>query len=95
MQKIRDGAAQTARFDVELQRAMQSVMQQKRQSLAHASALADSLSPYRVLARGYTMLTDAHGEVCTVRQLEQGETITLHGVADRAQCIVTTVEHKP
>jgi exodeoxyribonuclease VII large subunit len=93
-QKIRDGAAQTEHLDAELQRAMHAVMQQKRQGLAHASALADSLSPYRVLARGYTMLTDARGKVCTVQQLEPGETITLQGAADRAQCVVTTVEHK-
>jgi exodeoxyribonuclease VII large subunit len=93
-QKIGDGAAQTEHLAAELQRAMQSALQQKRQSLAHASALADSLSPYRVLARGYTMLTDAQGDVCTVQQLEPGETITLHGSAAKAQCVVTTVEQK-
>jgi exodeoxyribonuclease VII large subunit len=91
-QKIRDGAAQTAYLAAELQHAMQSDMQQKRQSLAHASALADSLSPYRVLARGYAMLTDAHGDVRAVQQLELGETIALHGAGASAQCVVTSVE---
>jgi exodeoxyribonuclease VII large subunit len=94
MQKINDGATQTERLAAELQRAMQSALQQKRQSLAHAAALADSLSPYRVLARGYAMLIDAHGDVCTVQQLEPGETITLQGSAAKAQCVVTSVEQK-
>jgi exodeoxyribonuclease VII large subunit len=91
-QKLSDGAAQTARAAAELRRAMQATMQHKEQQLAHAAALADSLNPYHVLARGYTMLTSPDGAVRTVPQLRPGETVVLNGAASRAQCIVTAVE---
>ncbi len=62
--------------------------------LSHAAALAGTLNPYQVLARGYVMLEDAEGTLQTVEQLHPGQEITLCGARYRAECTVTAVEEK-
>lgn len=58
------------------------------QQLKNAAALAASLSPYNVLARGYAMITDAEGRTCPVEALQIGQSVTLHGSGGWADCIV-------
>ncbi len=62
--------------------------------LSHAAALAGTLNPYQVLARGYVMLEDAEGTLQTVEQLHPGQNVTLCGARHRAECTVTAVEEK-
>lgn len=60
--------------------------------LAHAAVRADSLNPYRVLARGYAMVTDKNGKLTTADKLRAGDVITLRGAAQNARCTVEAVE---
>ena len=57
-----------------------------------AAALADSLSPYRVLGRGYAMVYDSKGRLCSADVLATGDKLTLRGAAHTAECTVTSVE---
>ena len=61
-------------------------------SLRHAAAMAESLNPYGVLARGYAMV-EKDGAVSEVAALQPGDAITLCGAAVRADCVVQSV-HK-
>ena len=60
--------------------------------IQHAAALAESLNPYQVLARGYALVSDEDGTVCTVSDLRSGQTIRLRDSSHLAQCRVETVE---
>ncbi len=93
-QRLAGGQASVQELAGEIQRCMQAQQRRQRQSLAYAAALAGSLSPYRVLARGYAMLTAPDGTVRTVQQLQAGEEVTIRGAAHRAQCIITAVEEE-
>ena len=63
-----------------------------RSQLGHAAALAASLDPYRVLARGYTMLTRSDGSSCTLAELQPEDTVIVRGAEHRAVCRVQAVE---
>ena len=58
--------------------------------LRHAAAMAQSLNPYGVLARGYAMV-EKDGAVSEVAGLRPGDAITLRGAAARADCVVQRV----
>lgn len=58
--------------------------------LQSAAALAASLNPYGVLARGYTVAS-VGGTVTPVEHLAPGQTVTLHGDKAEADCTVLTV----
>lgn len=60
--------------------------------LQHTAALADSLNPYRVLARGYAMVTLPSGKVVPVDALQPGEEVCIRGAYSRAACRVEAVE---
>lgn len=64
----------------------------KRLQLQHAAQLASSLDPYRVLARGYALITTEAGAVCPVSALQPGQTIYVRGSAQQARCRVERVE---
>ena len=70
----------------------QMLIQQRQAQLRHAAALADSLSPYRVLGRGYAMVYDSKGRLCSADVLATGDKLTLRGAAHAAECTVTSVE---
>ena len=61
-------------------------------SLRHAAAMAESLNPYGVLARGYAMVQDNRGRICTPDALRPGQTCKLRGTEHRVTCTVNTVE---
>ena len=67
-------------------------MNDKSMQLQHAAALAASLDPYRVLARGYALVTDTKGKVCTVEQLQPEQPIYVRSRQYQARCRVETVE---
>lgn len=69
----------------------QALWQRRRQRLQSAAALASSLDPYRVLARGYVLVQDGKGECLRVESLQPGETIRLRGAAAQADCTVRSV----
>lgn len=58
--------------------------------LQSAAALAASLNPYGVLARGYTVAS-VGGAVTPVEHLAPGQTVTLRGDKAEADCTVLTV----
>ena len=61
------------------------------QGLHTAAAMAASLNPYAVLARGYTMVADARGRCLTTEHLKPGQKITVIGSNAAAQCTVDAV----
>ena len=63
----------------------------REQALRSAAALAASLDPYAVLARGYAMVRDGAGNCRTVDTLHPGQNITLCGAAAQAVCTVQNV----
>ena len=61
------------------------------QGLQTAAAVAATLNPYAVLARGYTMVTDTRGRCRTVTELKPGQKIVISGSEAAAQCTVDAV----
>ncbi len=59
-----------------LQAAQQKTLHDKKQRFIHLTSALDAMSPMKVLARGYSMVTDAHGTlVQRAQQLRPGESI--------------------
>ncbi|OLA30713.1 MAG: exodeoxyribonuclease VII large subunit [Faecalibacterium prausnitzii] len=77
--KLTGGQAELAAVQKELEAAAQSCIQKRQAQLRHAAALADSLSPYRVLGRGYAMVYDSKGRLCSADVLATGDKLTLRG----------------
>ena len=81
---------------MQAQKALQGQLQEKTAAaqlqLQHAAALADSLNPYQVLARGYAMVTTPGGKVLAVDALQPGKTVYVRSACARAQCRVEAVE---
>ena len=90
--KLTGGQAELAAVQKELEAAAQSCIQKRQAQLRHTAALADSLSPYRVLGRGYAMVYDSKGRLCSADALAAGDKLTLRGAAHTAECTVTSVE---
>ena len=89
---VMNGEAKLNALSQQLQAAKNAAQRTRQQRLGHAAALAASLNPYQVLARGYTMLYDEKGRVSSADALREGERITLRGAGHTAQCTVTSVE---
>lgn len=75
-----------------VQQAAQHRMQDAQRSLQHAASVAQSLSPYAVLARGYA-LTERNGVPCSVEALHPGEAVTLRGATAAAECRIEAVHN--
>ena len=90
--KLTNGQAELAAVQKELEAAAQSCIQKRQTQLRHTAALTDSLSPYRVLGRGYAMVYDSKGRLCSADVLATGDKLTLRGAAHTAECTVTSVE---
>ena len=86
------GQAKLEAYQKELTAAVQSSIQNRKKQLSHAAALADSLSPYRVLGRGYAMVYDSKNKLCSADALSVGDKITLRGAAHTAECTVSSME---
>lgn len=66
---------------------------QKQLALQNAAAMAETLNPYGVLARGYSIIRDEKGSCHTVSQLRAGQTVILQGTNASANCTVNRVDH--
>ena len=77
---------------------VQSAAKDKRRSsqavLQHAAALAASLNPYGVLARGYAIPMGEDGVPRAVEQLSPGDAFLLQGAAASALCTVNAVNRE-
>ena len=60
--------------------------------LRHAAALAATLNPYGILARGYALVQDEKGRICAPDALREGQKMTLCGAVNRIHCTVDAVE---
>lgn len=67
-------------------------LKESKTALGHTAALASSLDPYQVLARGYAMVENQKGVLTAPDDVKIGEHITLLGVQCRTHCTVTAVE---
>lgn len=94
MQNQRRAMARRAQDLARVQDAVQLAQQYRTrragESLRSAAALAQSLNPYGILARGYAIVTQDDA-VRTVDALRPGQNITLHGAGAEADCIVQAV----
>lgn len=68
-------------------------LRQKQLALQNAAAMAETLNPYGVLARGYSIIRDEKGSCHTVSQLRAGQTVILQGTNASANCTVNRVDH--
>lgn len=69
-----------------------ALLRNKLAALQSAAAVAESLNPYGVLARGYSIVRDSRGHCRLVGELKAGQTVTLHGADATAHCTVKQVE---
>ena len=76
----------------QLQTAAQEKQQDAGLRLRHAAALAATLNPYGVLARGYALVQDEKGRICAPDALREGQKMTLCGAVNRIHCTVDAVE---
>lgn len=76
----------------QLQTAAREKQQDAGLRLRHAAALAATLNPYGVLARGYALVQDEKGRICTPDALREGQKMTLCGAVNRIHCTVDAVE---
>ena len=80
----------------QLQNSIRAQLRQKEsdasQQLQHAAVLADSLNPYRVLARGYAMMTTEKGRILSEGALQPEQTVYIRSASRRARCRVEAVE---
>lgn len=74
-----------------IQTAQQQNMTQVDKELRSAAALAESLNPYGVLARGYAIVSCGDA-IQSVEELEPGQRIKLQGARAEAACTVQTVK---
>ena len=88
------GEQQLTAQQEQLAQAIQRKLHTKKEALGHAAALAATLNPYQVLARGYAMLYDQNQKLCTVDSLHAGDEITVQGAAKAACCTVISVEEQ-
>ena len=91
-QQLARRGRELAGLQAAVQQAAQHRMQDAQRSLQHAASVAQSLSPYAVLARGYT-LTERNGVPCSVEALHPGEAVTLHGAKAAAECRIEAVHN--
>lgn len=89
-QKMDHHAAELARLQQGIQAAKAQRYQKAQGALQAAAAVADSLNPYGVLARGYAMVLDGT-EVKPVETLTPGQKIVLRGASMQAACTVDSV----
>lgn len=76
----------------QLQTAAREKQQDAGLRLRHAAALAATLNPYGVLARGYALVQDEKGRICAPDALRKGQKMTLCGAVNRIHCTVDAVE---
>lgn len=91
-QQLTRRGRELAGLQAAVQQAAQHRMQDAQRSLQHAASVAQSLSPYAVLARGYT-LTERNGVPCSVEALHPGEAVTLRGAKAAAECRIVAVHN--
>ena len=91
---LRMGEQQLTAQQEQLAQAMQQKLRAQKEALSHAAALAASLNPYQVLARGYAMIYDQNQKLCTADALRAGDEITVQGAAKAARCTVLSVEER-
>lgn len=76
----------------QLQTAAREKQQDAGLRLHHAAALATTLNPYGVLARGYALVQDEKGRICAPDALREGQKMTLCGAVNHIHCTVDAVE---
>ena len=76
----------------QLQTAAREKQQDAGLRLRHAAALAATLNPYGVLARGYALVQYEKGRICAPDALREGQKMTLCGAVNRIHCTVDAVE---
>lgn len=91
-QQLARRGRELAGLQAAVQQAAQHRMQDAQRSLQHAASVAQSLSPYAVLARGYA-LTERNGVPCSVEALHPGEAVTLRGAKASAECRIEAVHN--
>ena len=91
-QQLARRGRELAGLQAAVQQATQHRMQDAQRNLQHAASVAQSLSPYAVLARGYT-LTERNGVPCSVEALHPGEAVTLRGAKAAAECRIEAMHN--
>ena len=75
-----------------LQNTVAHLLEQSALQLQHRAALAHSLSPYQVLARGYGIPTTVKGKSLTVDEIKEKQRFYLQGYQQKVLCYAEQVE---
>ena len=75
-----------------LTKTVHELLEKKDARLRHAAALAQSLSPYNTLARGYAILQDGKGSPVRAEQLNKGDAVRVVGQSRTLCCLVKQTE---
>lgn len=75
--KLQDLSQRNDEMLMRLERARQNLFDRKNQKLQHKMAMLDSLSPLRVVDRGYALVTKADQVVKSVGQIKKGDTLNV------------------
>lgn len=78
----------------QLRRSAAQALQRKQVQLKHSAALTESLSPYRVLARGYALVQNTKGTCVKTEQVGAGERIRVVGTSKILRCLVEDTEEQ-
>jgi exodeoxyribonuclease VII large subunit len=80
----------------QLQQAMQTARNQKRQGLVAAMRQLDALSPLKVMQRGYSLVYDENQQqlIKSVQQVQIGDILKLRLSDGRVDCHVWSMEEK-
>lgn len=99
-QKTPLGYIQDKRFELDhvtgrMQTAMEQRLLLQRKQFGEMAAYLDAYSPLKVLARGYSVVTNKNGRVIgSSALLKKGETIAIQFAKGRAECTVDQIRRK-
>lgn len=77
-----------------IKRQMEHITEKREIRLAHSAALASSLNPHSVLARGYSVAEINGAVIKSVKQLKGGDSISLNVADGSARCTVNEITNE-
>ena len=91
-QRVEGKQQQLSALSDQIRQAAHGKLEQKQNRLRQDAALAQSLSPYHTLARGYTFLQNEKGSLTRAEQVQAGDKVRVVGRTRTLHCLVEQTE---